>query len=135
MNKSKQQETNRKRTQRGTHPNSRANLERGRNKHGAPRKGLAWKELIKQIGDEIAEGDETRGMTWKEKVVRAAFEHACKGNAAMLRELMQRSDPLAEEVNVNVREMEQVRKQRIEKAKVALAALERVNAGRAADAP
>lgn len=123
-----QQETYRKRTRRGQHPNSKANLARGRNKHGAPRKGLSWKELITRVGDELAEGDEANGVTWKEQVVRAAFRHACAGNAAMLRELMQRSDPQAEVVNVNVRE---VQARRIEGAKRALVTLARMESGNA----
>lgn len=84
---------------RGKSPNSLANLEKGRNKHGAPRKGTSWKELITAIGDEI---NEESGMTWKEAVVRAAFFHAVSGNAAILKELWQRSEPQADELNVNI---------------------------------
>lgn len=84
---------------RGTSPNSLANLEKGRNKNGAPRKGMSWKELITAIGDEI---NEESGMTWKEAVVRAAYYHAVGGNAAILKELWQRSEPIADAVDVNV---------------------------------
>lgn len=127
---SKQQESDAK-TKRGAHPNSKANLARGRNKHGAPRKGLSWKELITRIGDEETSGAYRRsGATWKEAVVRAAFKHAIKGNAAMLRELIERSDdPRA--VTVNVREVEQKRKRRIEKTKRALVAAFAVSVARA----
>lgn len=84
---------------RGKNPNSLANLEKGRNKHGAPRKGESWKELILQIGEEL---NEESGMTWKEAVVRAAYYHAVAGNAAILKELWQRSEPVAEMFDVAV---------------------------------
>lgn len=67
------------------------------NPNGAPRKGLSWKELIAFVGDEELPG----GMTRKEALVRAAFVYAMKGNAVLFRELMQRSEPQAGEVNVH----------------------------------
>lgn len=68
------------------------------NPKGAPRKGLSWKELILAVGEEQFPGEE---MTRKEMLVRSAFLHAMKGNAQILKELMQRSEPQPDEVNIH----------------------------------
>lgn len=69
------------------------------NPKGRPSLGLSWKELIVKIGDELFPG--TDNLTLKEAVVRAAYHFAMKGNALILRELMQRSEPVAGELNVH----------------------------------
>lgn len=97
-------EQEKSRNRRGTHPNSLANLSKGRNKHGAPRRGLSWKELIEQVGRERPPKDSPArglGSTWKLAVVRAAFRHAAAGNAAILKELMQRSEPQPHEIIIH----------------------------------
>lgn len=92
------------------------------NPNGAPRKGMSWKELINSIGDDALSSGVYAGLSRKEAMIYAAFEHAIKGNAAMLKELMQRSDMLPQELNVTVRDVEQIRAERWKQFAPALAA-------------
>jgi hypothetical protein len=82
------------------------------NPNGAPRKGMSWRELIAQIGDEIKASGKYAGMTWKEAVVRVAYVQAVSGNIFMFRELMQHGEPQAQEINLNVHDAEQIRRER-----------------------
>lgn len=71
-----------------------ANLKKGNTKNVGRKKGKTWKELIDEIGakkppKEFAE----LGKTWREVVINRAYVHAALGNAPILRELMQRSEP------------------------------------------
>src|ERR1700693_2918298 len=68
------------------------------NPAGAPKRGMSWAEIIKTVGDEAAPG--RPDVTMKEAVVRAAFMHAIKANAMIRREIMQRSEPQAGELNI-----------------------------------
>lgn len=78
------------------HPNSLANLAKGRG--GAPRKGMSWRELILAIGDEeVAE----TGMTRKELTIRRAYQHAANGNAQILVALLRQSEPIPAEVMIH----------------------------------
>lgn len=69
------------------------------NPAGAPKRGMSWAELIKAEGEKY---NEALGMTRKEYLVMCAFDHAEKGNAAILKELFQRSEPLAQLLDVEV---------------------------------
>ena len=69
------------------------------NPNGAPKKGMSWGELIKAEGDKW---HEELGITRKEYLVMCAFDHAENGNAAILKELFQRSEPQADELNLNI---------------------------------
>lgn len=53
--------------------------------------GATWAELIATHGEMPSDLDPTK--TWKQVVIAAAYRHAAAGNAAILRELMQRSEP------------------------------------------
>ena len=76
-----------------------ANLKRG----GAPNKGKhqkkpnkvaqakTWAALIIEYGETLSDIDPTK--TWKDVVVASAYRQAALGNAAILRELMARSEP------------------------------------------
>jgi hypothetical protein len=69
------------------------------NPRGRPSQGLSWKELIVAEGDKY---DDNLGMTRKEYLVICAFDHAENGNAQILKELFQRSEPIADLVDVTV---------------------------------
>ncbi|MFH0938261.1 MAG: hypothetical protein V1899_03135 [Planctomycetota bacterium] len=87
---------------------SKANLEKGRQK-GIKRKstmtplGTSWAELIRSYGETATPRDITAiaglpdGTCWKKTVVAAAYRQAALGNAAILRELMARSEPMGVE--------------------------------------
>lgn len=71
-----------------------ANLEKGRkskHKRKAASGGKTWADLIREIGEQPSTADPTK--TNKQIVVEQAFRHAALGNAAILREIMQRSEP------------------------------------------
>lgn len=69
------------------------------NPAGRPAAGLSWAELVAAEG---AKWSDEFGMTRKEWLVQRAFDHAEAGNAAILKEIWQRSEPQAQELNVNV---------------------------------
>ena len=77
---------------------SRANLAKGRVK-GIKRRATnnkvpqskTWAALIVEYGETVSDIDPTK--TWKQLVVSAAYRQAALGNAPILRELMQRSEP------------------------------------------
>src|SRR3972149_10636998 len=87
-------------------PRSLANLKRG----GAPNKGKrnkrpnkvarskTWAALIVEYGETVSDIDPTK--TWKQVVVSAAYRQAALGNAPILRELMQRSEPQEQAMRV-----------------------------------
>lgn len=79
---------------------SKSNLRRGNpgnrgNKNG--RQGVTWAELITEYGNTAAPAELAAPLggtaTWKQVVVAAAYRHAAAGNAPILKELMQRSEP------------------------------------------
>lgn len=95
---------------RGENPKSLKNLEKGRTKgKGRPERtgGPSWKDLITAYGEldapkEYADALKMDARTlrrmglkspsWKLVVVAMAFREAMKGNAAILRELLERSE-------------------------------------------
>jgi hypothetical protein len=81
-------------------PRSLANLRRGNpgNRGRAP--GKTWKDLIIEYGDQYSTVDPNR--TWREVVVAAAYLQAANGNAAILRELMARSEPIPQVIDAKV---------------------------------
>lgn len=87
-----------------------ANLKRG-NKKNTGRKvgsgGKTWAEIIREIGEQPSKVDPTK--TNKQLVIEQAYTHAALGNAAILRELMQRSEPLTETSPVTVNNIIRVR--------------------------
>lgn len=78
------------------------NLKKGRAK-GVKRKstkaegGQTWRDLILEYGNTAAPAELAAPLggtaTWKQVVVAAAYRHAAAGNAPILKELMQRSEP------------------------------------------
>lgn len=81
-------------------PKSLENLKKGgKGKHRRKVGGKTWKDLIDEYGQTGAPKDiATRVLsrdtaTWREVVVGAAYYQAATGNAAVLRELMERSEP------------------------------------------
>lgn len=77
---------------------SKANLRRGnpgkRDKSKGNRNattGRTWRDLIIAYGETQSDVDPSK--TWKQVVVEAAYRQAALGNAPILRELMQRSEP------------------------------------------
>lgn len=92
---------------------SKSNLRRGnpRNKgnpQGRAAAGKTWQQLIIEHGEKQCDlvrpetGELSHpNQTWKEVVVRAAYVHAANGNAPILRELLQRSEPQADELKVS----------------------------------
>lgn len=101
---------------RGTNPASLKNLELGRTKgHGKGKpsnaSGLTWKELIERYGqiepdpelckaagltDKVLRVMGLRRPTWKALVVARAFRET--NNPSIFKELMARSEPLAQEI-------------------------------------
>ena len=83
-------------------PKSISNLKRG-NKKNTGRKegsgGKTWQDLILEFGETVCDIRDKGGKlvykdtSWKMAVVECAYRQACSGNAAILRELMQRSEP------------------------------------------
>lgn len=71
-----------------------ANLKRGNRKNTGRKPGKTWADLIREIGEQPSRVDPTK--TNKQLVIEQAYTHAALGNAAILRELMQRSEPLTE---------------------------------------
>jgi hypothetical protein len=69
------------------------------NPKGRPSAGMSWGELIKTEG---AKYNEDLGITRKEYLVMCAFDHAENGNAMILKELFQRSEPVDDNLNVNL---------------------------------
>lgn len=95
------------------------------NPGGRPSAGMSWAELIIKIVEEQVPGKE---MTWKEAVVRAAIHHAIKGNAAILKELWQRSEPQPLELNVKHTDWrEQVKAMGLDESEVIAEAQEIIN--------
>jgi hypothetical protein len=79
---------------------SKSNLKRGNpgkrkksagNQNAAGGASNTWAELIRAHGDTACEL--APGKTWKQATVEAAYRQAILGNAAILRELMARSEP------------------------------------------
>ncbi len=83
----------------------RANLAKGRakgikrGKQNRAVNGQSWADLIRIYGDTQSDIEPTK--TWKQVVVSAAYRQAALGNAAILRELMQRSEPQEQAVRLS----------------------------------
>jgi hypothetical protein len=62
------------------------------NPSGRPKLGETWKELIERIGREETITDDGEKVSWREKVVRAAYKNACSTpTPSYWKELMDRS--------------------------------------------
>lgn len=83
---------------------SKANLRRGNprnkgNKNGRTATGETWADLIREYGQSLAPlemclaAGYTKVVDWRRIVVASAHKQAALGNAAILKELMQRSEP------------------------------------------
>jgi hypothetical protein len=79
-----------------------ANLRRGnpgkRNKSKGNQNavGKTWQTLIIEYGETASTIDPKK--TWKQVIVESAYRHAALGNAAILKELFQRSEPQDEKL-------------------------------------
>ena len=83
-----------------TNPRSLANLRRGNPGNRGRPPGRSWAELIIEYGNQPSTVDPQR--TWREVVVSAAYLQAAKGNAAIPRELMARSEPIPQMIDAKV---------------------------------
>ena len=68
------------------------------NYRGRPLGGWSWVELIREYGDKECPAQFVKGVgfkenpTWKEVVIAMAFRHAAKGNASILKTLVEYVD-------------------------------------------
>lgn len=70
------------------------------NPRGMIPSGLSWKQLLEREGEQLSEIDDR--FTRKEYLARRMYDHAEKGNAMILREVLQRMEPITDETKITV---------------------------------
>lgn len=77
-------------------------------------RGLSWKEIIKQVGEEATPEELNQwGATYKEAAVRRTFTEIIKGSIKYLPELMKYSEPNSTEINIQLTDWREFAKSNI----------------------